>query len=56
MALCGHIFYICRVNIEEESIMKNEARKLKKEKIDKYIRKQKENKKLKRDFREDEDK
>ncbi len=36
--------------------MKNEARKLKKEKIDKYIRKQKENKKLKRDFREDEDK
>lgn len=36
--------------------MKNEARKLKKEKIHKFIRKQKVNKKIKKDFREDEDK
>lgn len=36
--------------------MKNDARKLKKEKIDKYIRKQKMNKKIKKEFREDEDK
>ena len=36
--------------------MSNEVRKLKKEKIDKYIRKQKANKKIKREFREDIDK
>ena len=36
--------------------MRNASRKLKKEKIDKFIRKQKLNKKIKREFREDEDK
>lgn len=36
--------------------MKSASRKLKKEKIDKFIRRQKLNKKIKSEFREDEDK